>query len=123
MERVGDWVCLECNNLNFGFRDVCNRCDADRVNVGKTIMSQHELDAIKMNPTAASSNNKEQINLVCDLAMATVNMRDNKSYGKSANNSYESIHSFGSHHHEGSFIINQQLPHHQMHLPAFPAYP
>ena len=47
MERVGDWVCLECNNLNFGFRDVCNRCDMDRVNVGKTIMSQGELDFIK----------------------------------------------------------------------------
>lgn len=50
MERVGDWVCLECNNLNFGFRDICNRCDMNRVDVGKTIMSQHELETIKMNP-------------------------------------------------------------------------
>ena len=45
-ERVGDWVCLNCNNLNFGFRDVCNRCDLDRLDVGKTIMSQEELDSI-----------------------------------------------------------------------------
>jgi hypothetical protein len=26
-ERVGDWLCLNCNNLNFSFRDICNRCD------------------------------------------------------------------------------------------------
>ena len=24
--RAGDWVCLMCNNLNFSFRNVCNRC-------------------------------------------------------------------------------------------------
>ena len=24
--RAGDWVCLLCNNLNYSFRDVCNRC-------------------------------------------------------------------------------------------------
>ena len=25
-ERNGDWICLECKNLNFAFRDECNRC-------------------------------------------------------------------------------------------------
>lgn len=25
-ERVGDWVCYRCNNLNFSFRTICNRC-------------------------------------------------------------------------------------------------
>lgn len=24
--RAGDWVCLLCNNLNFSFRNECNRC-------------------------------------------------------------------------------------------------
>lgn len=24
--RVGDWICLYCNNLNFSFRKKCNRC-------------------------------------------------------------------------------------------------
>lgn len=24
--RAGDWVCFVCNNLNFSFRDECNRC-------------------------------------------------------------------------------------------------
>lgn len=25
-ERVGDWVCISCKNLNFSFRLNCNRC-------------------------------------------------------------------------------------------------
>ena len=25
-ERIGDWVCFNCKNLNFAFRTVCNRC-------------------------------------------------------------------------------------------------
>lgn len=24
--REGDWICHKCNNLNFSFRNVCNRC-------------------------------------------------------------------------------------------------
>ena len=24
--REGDWVCFNCNNLNFSFRKKCNRC-------------------------------------------------------------------------------------------------
>jgi hypothetical protein len=26
VERVGDWVCVKCKNLNFSFRNSCNRC-------------------------------------------------------------------------------------------------
>ena len=25
-EREGDWICFNCDNLNFGFRTNCNRC-------------------------------------------------------------------------------------------------
>ena len=25
-ERAGDWVCFKCKNLNFSFRNNCNRC-------------------------------------------------------------------------------------------------
>lgn len=25
-ERIGDWVCMNCKNLNFSFRKICNRC-------------------------------------------------------------------------------------------------
>ena len=24
--RAGDWVCIQCDNLNYGFRTTCNRC-------------------------------------------------------------------------------------------------
>lgn len=26
-ERAGDWNCLKCKNLNFSFRNKCNRCE------------------------------------------------------------------------------------------------
>ncbi|CAD8182441.1 unnamed protein product [Paramecium octaurelia] len=26
--REGDWICSNCNNMNFAFRDSCNRCHA-----------------------------------------------------------------------------------------------
>ena len=26
MERTGDWICKKCKNLNFAFRQECNRC-------------------------------------------------------------------------------------------------
>ena len=26
VERDGDWICLNCKNLNFSFRTTCNRC-------------------------------------------------------------------------------------------------
>ena len=29
-ERIGDWVCCNCKNLNFSFRKVCNRCQLTR---------------------------------------------------------------------------------------------
>lgn len=25
--RAGDWVCTLCNNHNYAFRNVCNRCN------------------------------------------------------------------------------------------------
>ena len=25
-ERSGDWTCNSCHNLNFAFRNICNRC-------------------------------------------------------------------------------------------------
>ncbi|CDW78045.1 zinc ran binding protein [Stylonychia lemnae] len=36
-ERIGDWVCMNCKNLNFSFRKICNRCQLGRSQVGKMI--------------------------------------------------------------------------------------
>jgi hypothetical protein len=30
VERVGDWVCIKCKNLNFSFRMICNRCQLSK---------------------------------------------------------------------------------------------
>lgn len=30
VERVGDWVCFQCKNLNFSFRTSCNRCQLSK---------------------------------------------------------------------------------------------
>ena len=26
MQKEGDWVCYDCKNINFSFRNKCNRC-------------------------------------------------------------------------------------------------
>jgi hypothetical protein len=37
--RAGDWVCLLCNNHNYSFRELCNRCK----NQSKTVNLQQQL--------------------------------------------------------------------------------
>ena len=31
-KRKGDWNCPNCNNLNFAFRNICNRCKIEKPN-------------------------------------------------------------------------------------------
>ncbi len=31
VERLGDWACLKCKNLNFSFRLACNRCQLSKL--------------------------------------------------------------------------------------------
>ena len=26
VQKPGDWFCPKCNNMNFAFRTICNRC-------------------------------------------------------------------------------------------------
>lgn len=33
ISKKGDWLCNECQNLNYGFRKVCNKCKADKPNI------------------------------------------------------------------------------------------
>ncbi len=35
VERLGDWVCIKCKNLNFSFRVVCNRCQLQKIENNK----------------------------------------------------------------------------------------
>ncbi len=36
-ERAGDWLCLSCRNINFAFRQQCNRCKLDKELIGSTL--------------------------------------------------------------------------------------
>jgi len=50
-ERVGDWVCIKCKNLNFSFRVVCNRCQMPKMENEKMFQSHMEgiMNYVKMN--------------------------------------------------------------------------
>lgn len=39
IERPGDWICCNCQNLNFAFRTNCNRCHLSKAENQK-IMQQ-----------------------------------------------------------------------------------
>ena len=30
--KKGDWICINCRNLNYSFRTVCNRCKIPKIN-------------------------------------------------------------------------------------------
>jgi len=50
--RPGDWSCYRCQNFNYSFRDVCNKCG----------LFQHESNYYSMNyaPNAIEWNNMNQ---------------------------------------------------------------
>ena len=33
LQREGDWICLECQNMNFSFRTKCNKCSFEKINI------------------------------------------------------------------------------------------
>jgi hypothetical protein len=59
-ERVGDWVCLSCNNVNYQFRKECNLCSLLRADIGKTISTKEELERVSQNKGNLASNNSTQ---------------------------------------------------------------
>lgn len=42
--RVGDWICLYCNNLNFSFRIKCNRCGLLRKSSAHLLKKQYMMN-------------------------------------------------------------------------------
>ena len=41
-ERTGDWICKYCKNLNFAFRNECNRCKMSKKDCVEIIKNKEE---------------------------------------------------------------------------------
>ena len=57
-ERAGDWICKNCKNLNFAFRNECNRCKLPKKDAIETQRNNENDSSIKINNN--SSNNQYQ---------------------------------------------------------------
>ena len=42
VERTGDWICKMCQNLNFAFRNKCNRCGLPKTEENEDIKKDEE---------------------------------------------------------------------------------
>ena len=74
MERTGDWICKKCKNLNFAFRQECNRCklpkkeeneNEEKKEVNKNNKENNEIDDKKnsnKNYVNYNNNNGQQFN-------------------------------------------------------------
>lgn len=40
-ERLGDWLCLSCHNINFCFRQQCNRCKREKTLAGVPLSEEY----------------------------------------------------------------------------------
>lgn len=67
--RLGDWACKKCNNLNFAFRDKCNRCGLSKEDVGIEINKDFNLNNNRnilfgSNDKSNNNNDKDYINSI-----------------------------------------------------------
>ena len=44
-ERQGDWICKLCKNLNFAFRNECNRCKMPKKDCVEIVKNQEEAES------------------------------------------------------------------------------
>ena len=67
IERKGDWICYKCKNLNFSFRDFCNRCNLNKEiseqmykNVEKKLYKYIENEHLNVSTSDTSSINSNK---------------------------------------------------------------
>ncbi len=57
-ERTGDWICKNCKNLNFAFRNECNRCKMPKKDCVEIIKNKEENENIYKDSKNNISNKK-----------------------------------------------------------------
>lgn len=79
VERIGDWVCIKCKNLNFSFRIVCNRCQLSKIESEKlfdqymkNLMNYVKINELLQNQIGTNGPNPE-VNYSQDKAKHGVN--------------------------------------------------
>lgn len=81
-ERTGDWICKNCQNLNFSFRQECNRCKLPKKDAIE-IVEPKDMEINKI------SNNNNEIN--------NTNVQTQIAYqGKGRYNKYKKHYSFNN---------------------------
>lgn len=63
IERSGDWICKKCKNLNFAFRQECNRCKLPKSEVTEEIKKIKEKNNSEDNDIEKAEKNKNNITL------------------------------------------------------------
>jgi len=94
--RAGDWVCLLCNNLNFSFRNECNRCQMqtkEQNQLQSLYISEDpnlQSDSLNRPPLNDLTNNKPPINKAAFLSF------HNKSKSTPISNDLYAAHAFSA---------------------------
>jgi hypothetical protein len=59
IEREGDWLCTKCRNLNFAFRQSCNRCKLPKPQIQQQLQPQLQ-PQLQQTLNTYSQNNSNQ---------------------------------------------------------------
>jgi hypothetical protein len=76
-ERKTDWLCLNCQNLNYGFRKNCNRCKIER---------KEEFPSIYLEPNQKINGNKNNVILMNNFSRLQQIMNNNNMQNNINNN-------------------------------------
>lgn len=95
VERVGDWVCIKCKNLNFSFRVVCNRCQLTKVESEKLFEQymKNLMNYVKINELL--QNQIINQNTVCGMnsnisnSISNSNMSSNSNFYNMSSNCFQ----------------------------------
>jgi hypothetical protein len=83
-ERVGDWVCIKCKNLNFSFRIICNRCQLPKTESEKlfdnymvNLMNYFKLNEMMQQQILINNNQVPQPNQSGYVNTNSININNN----------------------------------------------